>query len=352
MKILWGWRHSVGACAAIALILFTVFPLTRSSAGPQMGSHGDLAYCPRLEAEEAAAVAAHDMSREIAINREIGYIGCPRVAVCSQGITNIATFLQKCPTDDQAYSTIEQAVPMYFDGTKISSHDLTKDVKAVCKSIADSSAPAPTVRQQGEYTSVQALRTIYHMDNQGQVGCAYPWTNGASLYVWMTALIAGVDLRDDQAISDCCDALGSKFGIALEEPAASQYPGDYTWNGISGWVALIVHETRHAPGNVSPPNGPAYLHTTCCPEQGGPGPASCDQTYQEGPTLTPYGTQYWLFRAWLNGTVNVGYSCAPSAYTTELLAAQAIGYIGRFCTNPPPQITSLPSNPGGTCPTH
>jgi hypothetical protein len=352
MKALWGWQR--GTRAAMALIVFTVLPLTQSVAGPRLGSHGNLAECPRLDAEEAAAQAAHDISREIAINREIGFIGCPRGPVCSQGIDNIATFLKTCPTDDADYNTIEQALPIYFDGTKVGSHTLATDVKAVCKSIKNSSAPAPTLRQQGEYLSAQALRTIYHMDKQGQSGCAYPWTHGASVYVWMSSLIAGIDMRDDTAYSDCCEPLGTSVLIAAKELPAGQYPGAYTWTGIASWITLLVHETRHAPGNVSPPDGVAYPHSRCCPAQQPGQPNSCDQSYQEGPTLSPYGTEYWLFRAWLNGTVNVGYSCMSptnAQATTQYLQSSASDFTGNFCTNPPPAV-SLPSNPGGTCPTH
>lgn len=355
MRALRGWQQGAITCIAVALALFAVFPLTRSSAGPKAGSSGNLAQCPRLEAEDAAALAAHDMSRAIALNREIGFIGCPRAAVCSQGITDIANFLKTCPTDDSAYSTIQQALPTYFQGTAVSAHRLAKDVKAVCKSIKDSSAPAPTLRQQAEYTSVQTLRTIYHMDKQGQVGCPYPWTNGESLYVWMTSLIAGVDIRTDSLYSDCCETLSSsKYLIAITQPAADQYPFDYTWTGIGNRIALYAHETRHAPGNVSPPDGWAYLHSTCCPAQVPGGINACDQSYQEGPTLTPYGTQYWLYRAWIDGTVNVGYSCmSPSNVqaTTQYFWGVATGYLTNFCTNPPPAVT-LPTNGGGTCPAH
>ncbi len=352
MQTLRDWRFGAISCAAFALILLAIAIPAPSSAGTGRPMSFTLAECLRLDQEDAAALAAKQYSRAIAINRDLVFERCPRVAVCSQGINNIATFLQTCPTADAAYSKITQAVPTYFDGAAVSAATLANDVNAVCKSIQTPSAPTPTLRQQAEYSSIQTLRTIYYMDNHGAVGCPYPWTKGAGIYVWMTSLIGGVDLRDDQAVSDCCETLGGKFVIAIEEPAASQYPTDYTWMGISNRFALYIHETRHAPGNVSPANGPAYLHTTCCPLQQGSPLASCDQTYQEGTTLAPYGTQYWLWRAWLNGTVNVGYACmAPSdaQAITQWLQVNAYGLIGRFCTAAPAS-PAIPQNPGGTCP--
>jgi hypothetical protein len=359
MKTLGNWQRSTLACVQIAAMLATLLALLLTSipaeAGPKVPSISQ-AQCYQLEVEAAEALAAKNYTRAVSLNRQIGYYGCPDypIVVCKSGIANIQNFLQTSPATDPAFAKINQALPVYFDGAPISTQTLTQDIGVVAASLQSTSAPAPTLRQQFEYMSAQVMRTIYYMDGQGTVGCPYPWTNGQSLYVWMTSLLGGIDLRDDGMYSDCCESIGGKFVIAIIEPAASQYPATYnTWGGIAERIALYIHETRHAPGNISPSTGqPAYLHTTCCPEQQSGQPASCDQSYKAGATLTPYGTQYWLFIAWLNGTVNVGYSCmSPSnvQYTTELFAASAQGYIGRFCSSPPPSVTT-PANPGGACP--
>jgi hypothetical protein len=127
-------------------------------------------------------------------------------------------------------------------------------------------------------------------------------------------------------------------------PGSTAYvsPDDYTWEGISNEIALLAHETRHEP--IPPSQNVSFQHVSCCPA----GANSCDQTYQES-NLAPYGVQYWLFRAWLNGQVNVGYGCMPDANTTLFLKNTTNGYVGRFCTMAPAQVTT-PANPGGTCP--
>jgi hypothetical protein len=360
MKTLGDWRRNAVASAQIVAMLAGLLALLAApmpaNAGPKEPSITP-AQCYQLEVEDAEALAAKNYTRAVSLDRQIGYYGCPpdpSIVVCKSGIANIQNFLQTSPATDPAFAKINQALPVYFDGAPISTATLTQDIGVVAASLQSASAPAPTLRQQFEYMSAQVMRTIYYVDSQGTVGCPYPWTNGRSLYAWMTSLLGGIDLRDDSMYSDCCESIGGKFVIAIIEPAASQYPTTYnTWGGIAERIALYIHEARHAPGNVTPSTGqPAYLHTTCCPEQQAGQAASCDQSYNAGATQTPYATQYWLFIAWLNGTVNVGYSCmSPSnvQYTTELFAASAQGYIGRFCTSPPPSVTT-PANPGGACP--
>jgi len=320
--------------------------------------------CGALGAANAADIKAKDYVNAGVSSQEYFAHGCDvqgMIAlannvpnkVCKIGIKNIATFLNTCPTLDPAYGLILRSTPISFDGQVVPESTLATDIAAVCK---DKTTPplsgGPTMRQRQEFRVVQSLRTIYHMDSQGDTGCIYPWTGGKSFYKWMISEEGGIDVRDDGQFSDCCEpppAGGTKdqFGILVPSSSANVSPDDYTWLGISNEIALIAHETRHEP--IPPSQNASFIHTTCCPLQSPGQPASCDQSYQETANLAPYGIQYWLFRAWLKGQVNVGYGCMPDSNTTLFLQNTANGYVGRFCAMAPAQVTT-PANPGGTCP--
>ena len=333
-----------------------------SIAAPQILPHPipGPAQCEALMAEYEQAITAHRYTLAQEIGKALIKDGCykPRPPIplgkaCSIGIKNIATFLQTCPSSDPAFATIFSAFSVSYDSTPLTQSKLTQDLNSVCNSITNSSAPAPTLTQQAEYVVSQVFRTMYYMDNQGTRNCPYPWTGGTSLYNWEKAMVAGVDIRDDSAYSDCCEPVSSgKYSFGLKEPAANQYPFDYTWTGIANQMALYVHEARHSPNNLPPPNTlDAFLHSTCCPAQGNAVTASCDNTYDES-NLAPYGTQFWLFRGWLDGTVNVGYACMAPAdvqSASQFFQVGANSYIARFCTNPPASVP-MPATPGGPCP--
>jgi hypothetical protein len=342
-----------GLMIALALPLLCAQP---ALAGPPYDEP-----CQGLQLQSAQALAQHDYTLAAALDKRYAEQNCgmpikipPVRPACSAGIKNIATFLQTCPTADPAYAQIEQDFPISYDGAVVPGATLKSDINAVCSAIGGA-AQQPSLKQQAEHTAAQVLRTMYYMDNHGVTGCSYPWTNGAGLYPWMKSLVSGVDERDDTQYSDCCEpGTATKVHIAFTRPAASQYPGDYTAMGILSQMALFVHETRHAPGNTGQPvTGISYAHSTCCPEQSPGKPNSCDDTYHEGIDMAPYAMQYWLFRAWVKGNINVGYSCADPtdvSNLTQFLAGGADGYIGRFCTAPPAQIPWPVNNPGGTCP--
>jgi hypothetical protein len=315
--------------------------------------------CEALMHEYEQAIKTHKYTLAQEIGKALVADGCykphpiPLGKACSTGIKNVATFLQTCPSNDPAFTTIFHDFSVSYDSTPFTQAQLTQDLNKVCASISNTSAPAPTLTQQAEYVVSQVFRTMYYMDNQGTRGCPYPWTGGTSLYNWEKAMVAGVDIRDDSAYSDCCEQVGTgKYLFGLKEPAANQYPVDYTWMGIGNQMALYAHEARHSPNNLPPPNTLyAFLHTTCCPGQGNSVTAACDNTYNTS-DLSPYGIQYWLFSGWLNGTVNVGYACmapADAQAVSQLFDVAANGYIARFCTNPPATVP-IPAAPGGPCP--
>src|SRR5271170_3405964 len=165
------------------------------------------AVCASLTIQYEKAIETKHYTTAQQIGTELIKIGCYkpkpppiRVKACSAGIKNIATFLQTCPPADPAYPTILHDFSLSFDGTVFSNQQRTQDVQTVCNNIVNpNSSPAPTLKQQAEYTVTQILRTMYYMDNQGLTGCAYPWTGGTSLYAWEKSMLAGVDIRDDSA---------------------------------------------------------------------------------------------------------------------------------------------------------
>ncbi len=351
----------VGAGLALCAVLIAFFGIR---APAKFVNTPPTSICGVLGAANATAIKAKDLVNAGVSSQEYYAHGCDALMtapisinvpakVCKPGIKNIATFLNTCPTLDPAYGLVLRSTPISFDGQPVPESTLANDIAAVCKDKTTApSSGGPSMRQRQEFRVVQSLRTIYRMDSQGDTGCPYPWTGGKSVYKWMSSEEGGIDVRDDGQYSDCCEAPpagGSKdqFAVLVPSSSANVGPDDFTWLGISNEIALLAHETRHEP--IPPSQNASYIHTTCCPIQGGGATPSCDQTYQETTNMAPYAIQYWLFKAWLNGQVNVGYGCMPDPNTTLFLQNTANGYIGRFCTMAPMQV-SAPANPGGICP--
>ncbi len=88
----------------------------------------------------------------------------------------------------------------------------------------------------------------------------------------------------------------------------------------------------------------AYGHVSCCGITNG-----CDQTYDEQ-NLSPYGVQYYLYKQWLSGAINLGFSCNANAATQvgSALQAAANSFRTLFCDTRPPALT-MPASPGGAC---
>lgn len=360
-------KHSalrVGAGILACVALFVAFGIR---APAKLVTTPPNTICGLLAYQHAADVKANDLVNAGVTSQEYYAHGCDVqmiaianvkvTKICKLGIKNIATFLNTCPTMDGAYGLILRDTPVSFDGQVVAASTLATDVAAVCKDkVTLPKNGGPTMRQREEFRVVQSLRTLYYMDNQGDTGCIYPWTAGRSLYKWMISEEGGIDVRDDQQFSDCCEppvAGGTKDQIAekmpdpVAEPDLDISPDNFAWEGISAEIALIAHEARHEP--IPPSGNVSYLHTTCCPAQIAGQQASCDQTYAETSNMAPYAIQYWLNRAWLTGQVNVGYGCMPDSNTTQVFVLSANSYVGRFCSMAPAQV-SAPAKPGGTCP--
>ena len=260
-------------------------------------------------------------------------------------IRNIRRFLDQCPQNDPAFAQIRADFQLRRDGVIVASTPAcTEPVSAM-----------PTAGYTDELIALQALRVIYYMD-LGMAG-HLPWTP-STLYAWMKSKIGGIDIVAG-GTSFCCEILGftpppppppgtpvpglpppipsSAYFIAIASEDDFNREFDKGWPGISGNIDLIAHEVRHRDG---------FPHTSCCGISGG-----CDQTF-DAADLSPYGVQWWLNRAWLDGTINVGMSCLPpaelQAATTWFSGGLNSQFASRFCEHSPAAVP-IPAVVGGAC---
>ena len=250
----------------------------------------------------------------------------PPTEATAGGITNIATFLEQCPTNDPVYSQIRSDFDIRVDGVSVGALSCSEPVSAL-----------PIAQYTDQLVIAQALRAIYYMDGDRTV--AYPWTSG-TLYDWMKSKIGGVDITANG--SYCCEQFNGKWYVVLNKQVASDRDVARRWRGISDRITLLGHETRHVDG---------FPHVGGCPLFPDV-PYGCDQTYDES-SLSPYGIQWWLNVRWLDGQINVGFACADAGTVSAIASwhlQEANGdYWGRFVDNQPPGL-SMPAQPGGPCP--
>lgn len=245
------------------------------------------------------------------------------VAPAPQPILDIAQFLERCPQEDPAYERIRFDVEIRRNGTVVA------DVP--CSGVASS---LPVEQFTDELITLQSLRVLYHMD----AGLAnhLPWTDKRA-YEWFVSKVGGVNVRDAPTAS-CCSGFGGRVFVDIPSGDQANREFDRGWLGISGNVSTYLHEARHRDG---------FPHSSCCGVTSG-----CDAAYDEA-NLSAYGIHYWIERAWLLGTINVGMGCQGSRSARDdglLMRNAANNYAARFCTQRPPPVT-LPLEPGGPCPT-
>lgn len=245
------------------------------------------------------------------------------------GIHDPVAFVSRCPTSDPVINTIKRDFEFLSDGVR-------SVVQPTC---AEPYSAMPATQLSDELIALQTLRAMYYM-SQGTAG-KLPWTRLA-LYEWMKSEVAGIDFKTEQGLSQCCEIIKGKRYIMTSKKDTANRAFYRDWVGISGWMALLAHEARHA-------DGPH--HSTGCP--GFPnaiGPAGCDRTYDPA-HMSSYGIQYWLFSSWATGALNVGIACDPPATAQRfavLAASAANGYLVRFVSAPPPAVTAAPPY-GGVC---
>jgi len=242
------------------------------------------------------------------------------VATAASGITNISTFLEKCPTTDPAFAQITADFEIRRDGVKVTTPPCTEPVSLMA-----------TSAWTDELIVLQGLRVMYYMD-RGMTG-HLPWTSG-TLYDWMKSRVRGVNLAGG---SYCCPQFDGKPFIAVGKQNDFSRDFDRRWRGISGNIDLYAHETRHYDG---------FPHVSCCGLTNG-----CDETF-DTTNLSPYGVQWWLNKLWLDGTINVGLRCGTNQQISDATSWYVSGlnfqYGTRFCQTRPAAVTAPPL-PGGPC---
>jgi hypothetical protein len=88
-----------------------------------------------------------------------------------------------------------------------------------------------------------------------------------------------------------------------------------------------------------------YDHVSCCGINGG-----YDQTYDET-NLSAYGIQYYLYRLFLNGGLNLNFQCLDPPRLKEIASGLLVTgnlYPERFCDIKPDKLIA-PVVPGGAC---
>jgi uncharacterized repeat protein (TIGR01451 family) len=240
------------------------------------------------------------------------------------GIRNIREFLEHCPTNDPIYGQLRSDIKLRRNGSLVGEIPCTEPISQL-----------PIAQYTDELIYLQTLRTIYYMD-LGHSG-HLPWTSG-TLYDWMISKIGGINLSDTAGYSHCCTTIGGEKYIVIQTQDDFNRNFDRQWQGISGNLALVMHEVRHTDG---------FSHNSGCGI-----PNGCDATYDES-NLSPYGIQWWLAKNWLYGDLYVGFSCNTTAAVNGIAYWHFSGandqYRNRFTSNPPPLLT-MPQSPGGVCP--
>jgi len=238
-------------------------------------------------------------------------------------IRNIRKFLDQCPQNDPAYAQIRADFELRRAG-----------LPAVVGACSEPVSAMPTSAYTDELIVLQGLRVILYMD-RGQSGL-YPWTNGLTLYNWMKTKIGGVDIQPAGG-SFCCETFNGKLFVGIGSQDDFNREFDKKWIGIAGNIDLYTHEVRHVDG---------FPHVSCCGIANG-----CDDSFVQS-NLSPYGTQWWLNKLWLDGTINVGVGCMPPLEKGEALNWFRGGansqYASRFCNNKPAELPA-PAAPGGPC---
>ncbi len=250
-------------------------------------------------------------------------LACACAVPAAAQIRNIRKFLEQCPQNDPAYAQIRADFELRRAGLPATVGPCTEPVSAM-----------PTSAYTDELLIVQGLRVMYYMD-RGQSGL-HPWTGGKTLYDWMKTKIGGFDIQPGGG-SFCCNSFGGRLFIGVGAQNDFNREFDKKWIGIAGNIDLYTHEARHVDG---------FPHVSCCGINNG-----CDQTFDQS-NLSPYGTQWWLNKLWLDGTINVGVGCMVPIERNEaanwFLGGANSQFASRFCTNKP-AVIPMRAEPGGPC---
>jgi uncharacterized protein (TIGR03437 family) len=239
----------------------------------------------------------------------------------------VQSFLDVCPQNDPYYAVFRRDFQILRDRTAVG------EIPCV-----EPYTKSPLAQITEELSILQALRFAYYMDmGQSQ---HLPWTP-LRLYDWFKSRVAGFNidstLDGNTFAASCCFTISGRLYITIGRMSDATRMSRLNMIGLLGQVALFAHETRHSEGS-------GYVHVSCCGVNGG-----CDQSYDEQ-NLSAYGVQYYLYKQWLTGGINLGYSCDTSALkqTADSLLGTANIYPRIFCDQKPP-VLSTPPSPGGAC---
>jgi hypothetical protein len=163
----------------------------------------------------------------------------------------------------------------------------------------------------------QALRVM----RQLQFTRPLPWT-AQPLYTWLNQAIDGIRFRGDISLSFCCDP-PRVVNIAIPNTAAVGAPrwiDPQTGAGVSGLMAVIVHEARHS-------QGPGH---TC---------GANDATYRElGAWAIQHDLKVWL--ALYTGSFLDAPAGSPDlSYYRLLEFGDSETVLTRFCTLPASDVS-------------
>jgi hypothetical protein len=247
------------------------------------------------------------------------------------GIRDIASFLERCPTNDPAYAKIRGDFELRLDDAVITTEiTCTEPISTL-----------PIEQFTDELIAEQVFRTVYYMSvgTEGHL----PWT-AKSLYNWMASDIAGVNFKTAPGQLYCCDVFDGKLYFSTSLQDASQRDWKRTWPGIASSVNFYTHEIRHADAG-------APGHTNGCPAFPLPtDPPGCDATYDLG-NLGSYGVQYWLESKWATGYLDIGIGCSPPVTAKNYVigdANSANNFRDRFVADAPPEVSATEPY-GGPC---
>lgn len=243
--------------------------------------------------------------------------------------TDLQTFIDVCPQSDPYYATIRRDFVILRDGVEVAD-----------PACVEPYSKTPVTQVTEELAWLQVLRFAYYMD-MGRANYL-PWTP-LRLYDWMKSRVGGININTSlspgSVAAACCTAINGRLIVQtalISNDTNRQFR--LTAEGLASSVALLAHETRHLDGN-------GYGHVSCCLA----GTGACDQSYNDADP-SAYGVQYWLFREWASGGINLGYSCNATLARSlgANLTNSANVYPSRFCSAPPPTLTT-PAAPGGAC---
>ena len=261
-------------------------------------------------------------------------LGCLLVLRSGTGeasIGNIKEFLNTCPKNDPAYNQIKSDFTIRRNGVVVPMDGIA---------CSDPVSSMPIAQYADELTILQGLRIIYYMD-YGQTG-HLPWTSG-SLYPWMKSQIKGFHIDETLpagVAGQCCENFPDGLYFSMGTTDDFNRNLDRSWKGIEGNIGFYTHEIRHLTG---PPHD--------CEWDAGLAKFTSDKVYNPL-NLSSFGTQWWLEKSWLNGDINVGYSCFSAGERQEIadwhLYCSNDAFRNRFCDTKPPLLT-MPANPGGPC---